>query len=112
MLEKLAAGGFTPPGMDKMPVEFTDDQLKKLTSLGFIMLANAVLRIMERQKVTLEEADRWAECTVIVYGHWLRRADAGMLIHAAYTAGILLTKEKLPPKEGGQSGKNAGQPKG
>ncbi len=113
VLEKLAAGGFVPPGFDTSKgIDFTDEQLQKLTSLGFITLSNAVLRIMERQRVTLEEADRWAEATVIVYGQWLRRADVGMLVHAAFTAGIFLTKEKLPPKpEGGASGKSDGKPK-
>jgi hypothetical protein len=80
-------------------VEFKPEEVEAILSLAFLELSRWILRRMEREEVTLEEADRWARCTRIVYWRYLQRTDAATTVWVVLTAGILLNKKKLPKKE-------------
>jgi hypothetical protein len=80
-------------------IEFKPEEIEAILSLAFLELSRWILRRLEREDVTIEEADRWARCTRIVYWRYLQRTDAAVTVWAALTAGILMNKKKLPKKE-------------
>lgn len=77
-------------------LDLKPEEVQAVLSVVFYQGANALLRKFNREKVTDEEADRWAKATDIVYGQWLHKVEAGVGLHALLTVAILSGKKKLP----------------
>jgi len=114
-LRKEGLGNEIPKDLSNM-AEFSKEEMQELLSLGFITVSNGVLALLKRQKVSLEEADRWGKCTRIVYWKWLQHAQAGMLVHGLLTLGIFMNKPLTPEgaalkaERDKANGKNTGKP--
>ena len=79
-------------------VEFTPDQIKLILSVAFFQSTKMLLEKMNREKVTQEEADKWAEVTTIVWGKYLSSMEVGAGVWALFTIGIIMGKKKLPER--------------
>ncbi len=86
-------------------LELAKEDVEGILEVTFFTGANLALDWLKRKNVTPGEAQRWAKCTRIVYWQWLKTVNAGVVVHLALTAGILLNKPKL---EAGNGSKQQG----
>ena len=78
-------------------LDLKPEEVEAMLSVAFFSGANFLLDKMKRENATMEESERWAKVTRIVYAQWIMKVEAGIIVHAILTTGIFASKKKLPP---------------
>ncbi len=80
-------------------IQFKPDEAETILSLAFSEVTKWIMRRLEKEEITPEEADRWAKCTRIVFWKYLNSMEAGAIVWALLTVGLILGKKDLPTKK-------------